>query len=162
MRPGTYTVDNRSRAIASCGDPRESGKMTGICPDVHGGNNFWPASYSQKTGFVYIPGNESCVTITPDTSQHVRGKFTGGGYVNEERVTSRLTMIDPATGELKKFKDLPYANLSGVLATGSNPSEISRSLISGSAIASVISRCNSRTRQSRLEELLILSIPCGC
>ena len=99
-------------------DPRQSGKMTGICPDVHGGNNFWPAAYSQKTGNVYIPGNESCVTITPDTTQHVRGKFTGGGYVNEERVTSRLTMIDPATGELRKFKDLPYANLSGVLATG--------------------------------------------
>jgi alcohol dehydrogenase (cytochrome c) len=96
-------------------DPRQ--KMTGVCPDVHGGNNFWPAAYSQKTRLVYIPGNESCVTITPDPTQHIPGKFTGGGYVNEERVTSRLTMIDPASGELKKFKDLPYGNLSGVLAT---------------------------------------------
>jgi alcohol dehydrogenase (cytochrome c) len=87
------------------------------CPDVHGGTNFWPHAYSRSTGLVYIAGNEGCANITPDPSAHVRGKFGGGGYVNEARITSALTVVDPTTGELKLRKDMPYANHAGVLAT---------------------------------------------
>ena len=60
------------------------------CPDVHGGTNFWPPSYSPKTKLLYIAGNEGCADITPDPTAHVRGKFGGGGYVNEARITSAL------------------------------------------------------------------------
>jgi len=87
------------------------------CPDVHGGTNFWPHAYSRSTGLVYIAGNEGCADIKPDLTAHVRGKFGGGGYVNDARITSALTVVDPATGELKLRKDMPYANHAGVLAT---------------------------------------------
>ena len=87
------------------------------CPDVHGGTNFWPHAYSRSTGLVYIAGNEGCANITPDLTAHVRGKFGGGGYVNEARITSSLTVVDPTTGELKLRKDMPYTNHAGVLAT---------------------------------------------
>jgi alcohol dehydrogenase (cytochrome c) len=87
------------------------------CPDVHGGTNFWPHAYSQGTRLVYIAGNEGCANITPDPAAHVRGRFGGGGYVNEERITSAITAVDPMTGELKLRKDMPYANHAGVLAT---------------------------------------------
>jgi alcohol dehydrogenase (cytochrome c) len=87
------------------------------CPDVHGGTNFWPPSYSQKTKLIYIGGNEGCANITPDPTAHVRGKFGGGGYVNEARITSSLAAVDPATGGLKIRKELPYGNHSGVLTT---------------------------------------------
>ncbi len=92
-------------------------QIKNACPDVHGGTNFWPHAYSQGTRLVYIAGNEGCANITPDPTAHVRGKFGGGGYVNEARITSALTVVDPATGELKMRKDFPYANHAGVLAT---------------------------------------------
>jgi len=47
----------------------------------------------------------------------VKGKFGGGNYVNEERITSSLAVVDPATGEFKQRKAMPYANHAGVLAT---------------------------------------------
>ena len=92
--------------------------IKGSCPDVHGGTNFWPPSYSQKTKLLYIGANEGCADVKPDPTAHVRGKFGGGGYVNNDRITSSLTVVDPATGEVKKQKSLPYPNLSGVLTTG--------------------------------------------
>ncbi len=66
--------------------------LKNACPDVHGGTNFWPPSYSQKTKLLYITGNEGCANIVPDQTAHVRGKFGGGGYVNEARITSGLVV----------------------------------------------------------------------
>jgi alcohol dehydrogenase (cytochrome c) len=87
------------------------------CPDVHGGTNFWPTSYSRSTHLLYIGGDEGCADITPDPTAHVRGKFGGGGYVNTARITGSLAVVDPMTGQLKMRKDLPYGDLSGVLTT---------------------------------------------
>jgi alcohol dehydrogenase (cytochrome c) len=88
-----------------------------VCPDNAGGTNYWPASYSRKTGMVYIPELEGCADITPDYSAHVKGKFAGGSYVNPERITSGIVMLDPTTSEVKKRVELPYPNFSGVLST---------------------------------------------
>ena len=91
--------------------------LRNACPDVHGGTNFWPHAYSPSTKLLYIAGNEGCADITPDPTAHVRGKFGGGGYVNDARITSALTVVDPMSGELKMRKDFPYADHAGVLAT---------------------------------------------
>src|SRR4051794_4340354 len=91
--------------------------LKNACPDVHGGTNFWPPAFSQSSRLLYIAGNEGCANITPDPTAHVKGKFGGGNYVNEERITSSLAVVDPATGEFKQRKAMPYANHSGVLAT---------------------------------------------
>ena len=88
-----------------------------VCPDQSGGNNFWPSSYSPKTKVLYVPSVEGCSDITPDHTAHVKGKFAGGRYVNPERLTSSIVKIDPATGEQKGRKDLPYPNSAGVLST---------------------------------------------
>ena len=88
-----------------------------VCPDNAGGTNYWPASYSRKTGVIYIPELEGCADITPDHSAHVKGKFAGGSYVNPGRITSGVVMLDPATSEVKKRLDLPYPNFSGMLST---------------------------------------------
>ena len=88
-----------------------------VCPDNAGGTNYWPASYSRKTGMIYIPELEGCADITPDHSAHVKGKFAGGSYVNPGRITSGVVMLDPATSEVKKRLDLPYPNFSGMLST---------------------------------------------
>jgi alcohol dehydrogenase (cytochrome c) len=91
--------------------------LKNACPDVHGGTNFWPPSYSQKTKLLYITGNEGCANIVPDQTAHVRGKFGGGGYRNEARITSGLVVVDPASGEVKRRKEHTYPNHSGVLTT---------------------------------------------
>jgi alcohol dehydrogenase (cytochrome c) len=94
-----------------------TGAKSSVCPTVAGGNNFWSAAYSRKTGLLYIPELEGCATVTRDQSRHVRGKFDGGGYADDGRLTSGLVVLDPATSEIKQRKDMPYPNSSGVLAT---------------------------------------------
>src|SRR5215203_3473436 len=88
-----------------------------VCPDTAGGNNYWPASYSPKTQLIYIPSVEGCSNVTPDYAAHVKGKYAGGTTVNTERPTSSVIAIDPASGEMKLRKDLPYPNFAGVLST---------------------------------------------
>jgi alcohol dehydrogenase (cytochrome c) len=88
-----------------------------VCPDTAGGNNYWPATYSQKTKLIYIPGNEGCATVTPDYTAHVSGKFAGGTTTDAGRITSSVVAVDPATGEVKMRKDLPYPNFAGALST---------------------------------------------
>jgi alcohol dehydrogenase (cytochrome c) len=87
-----------------------------ICPSISGGTNFWPASYSRKTGNLYISAYEGCGGVIVDTSAHVKGSFFGGGPAGGNN-TSSITRIDPVTGELRKRADFKYPNASGVLST---------------------------------------------
>jgi alcohol dehydrogenase (cytochrome c) len=88
-----------------------------VCPTIAGGTNFWPPSYSRKTGLLYIPTYEGCSRVTPDLAAHVKGKFMGGGATMDGVVTGGLVMFDPAAGEVKKRVDLPYPNAAGALST---------------------------------------------
>jgi alcohol dehydrogenase (cytochrome c) len=94
-----------------------TGAASSVCPTVAGGSNFWSAAYSRNTGLLYIPELEGCATVTRDQSRHVRGKFDGGGYKDDARLTSGLVAIDPATSAITGRKDMPYPNASGALAT---------------------------------------------
>ena len=40
-----------------------------VCPDTVGGTNYWPTSYSRRTGLIYIPAQEGCSTVTLGYSQ---------------------------------------------------------------------------------------------
>jgi alcohol dehydrogenase (cytochrome c) len=88
-----------------------------VCPDTAGGNNYWPASYSRKTGLLYIPSIEGCSNVTPDYGAHVPGRYAGGATGNSERPTSSVVVVDPASGEVRMRKELPYPNFAGVLST---------------------------------------------
>jgi alcohol dehydrogenase (cytochrome c) len=88
-----------------------------ICPSITGGTNFWPVSYSRKTGYLYIPAYEGCGKVTVDASAHVKGKFNGGAPGADGPITSSITMLDPVSGEIKKRAELPYPNSSGTLST---------------------------------------------
>jgi len=92
-------------------------KSSGVCPGVPGGSNFWSAAYSQRTKLLYVPELEGCTNITRDQTRHVRGKFDGGDFGYDGRLSSGIAMIDPLTGELKQRKEMPYANTAGALAT---------------------------------------------
>jgi alcohol dehydrogenase (cytochrome c) len=92
-------------------------KSSDVCPGVPGGNNFWSAAYSRKTGLLYIPELEGCTSITRDQTRHVRGRFDGGTFGYDGRLSSGISVVDPATGELLQRKPMPYANTAGALAT---------------------------------------------
>jgi alcohol dehydrogenase (cytochrome c) len=92
-------------------------RSTGVCPAVPGGSNFWPAAYSEKTKLLYIPEIEGCSWIGRDQARHVPGKFEGGSFGYDSRLSSGLVLVDPATAEVKQRKAMPYADTSGALAT---------------------------------------------
>jgi alcohol dehydrogenase (cytochrome c) len=108
-------------------------KSSGVCPGVPGGNNFWSAAYSQRTKLMYIPELEGCTNITRDQTRHVKGKFDGGDFGYDGRLSSGISVVDPATGELKQRKVMPYANTAGALATAGGV--IVTALIDGTVIA---------------------------
>jgi alcohol dehydrogenase (cytochrome c) len=92
-------------------------RSAGVCPAVPGGSNFWPAAYSEKTKLLYIPEIEGCSWIDRDQSRHVPGKFEGGSFGYDSRLSSGLVVVDPTTAEVKQRKAMPYADTSGALAT---------------------------------------------
>jgi alcohol dehydrogenase (cytochrome c) len=108
-------------------------KSSDVCPGVPGGNNFWSAAYSRKTGLLYIPELEGCTSITRDQTRHVRGRFDGGTFGYDGRLSSGLSVVDPATGELKQRKPMPYANTAGALATAGGI--VVTALIEGTVLA---------------------------
>jgi alcohol dehydrogenase (cytochrome c) len=116
-KPVEYDPTKDVQTYAEGADTLADKASRQICPNIAGGTNFWPASYSRKTGYLYIPAHEGCSRVTVDTSAHVKGRFGGGGGGADGTVTSSITMFDPASGEIKKRLDLPYPNSSGTLTT---------------------------------------------
>ncbi len=46
-----------------------------VCPNLIGGKNWQPMSYSPQTGLVYIPTFNMCMDIAGKSEQHTPGKF---------------------------------------------------------------------------------------
>ena len=84
-----------------------TGAKRSFCPGVPGGNNFWSAAYSQRTKLLYIPELEGCTSVKRDQTRHVRGKFDGGDFAYDG-ASPVAVVLDPATGELKQRKEMPY------------------------------------------------------
>jgi len=116
-KPVEYDATKDFQVYAEGNEVNADKRARRVCPDTAGGNNYWPATYSQKTKLIYIPGNEGCATVTPDYTAHVSGKFAGGTTTDAGRITSSVVAVDPATGEVKMRKDLPYPNFAGALST---------------------------------------------
>jgi alcohol dehydrogenase (cytochrome c) len=90
-----------------------------ICPSHEGGNNYWSASYSQRTRLLYIPSRPTCneVTMTPDQLRSPTGSMLGGGIKLLTRTESEIVVADPFTGEVKNRVRAPFPNYSAALTT---------------------------------------------
>ncbi len=55
--------------------PRVGFKATDICPNLAGGKNWQPMSYSAQTGLVYIPSNNLCMDMVDTAVEYKRGTF---------------------------------------------------------------------------------------
>jgi len=105
----TYKIGKASR--------REQGKILG-CPNIQGGVNFFPTSYSPRTHMAYGGGIEGCSDVTVDPSNDASGYFwLGGASTNAEEVRGSVSAMDPSTGKKSGQEILPHAIYSGVTAT---------------------------------------------
>ena len=96
---------------------RAQGKLLG-CPDLQGGVNYFPTTYSERTHLSYGGGIEVCFDVTPDTSTDNSGfVWFGGTFERNGRITGSVTAMDPATGKKVAQQPMPYAVYSGVTST---------------------------------------------
>jgi alcohol dehydrogenase (cytochrome c) len=89
-----------------------------LCPSMWGGNNYYPPSYSRRTGLVYIPALSMCNESTLDQEAIHKGVFFSRISKNNERNESDIVAVDPLTGEVKKRAHSIFSDVSGVLTTG--------------------------------------------
>jgi alcohol dehydrogenase (cytochrome c) len=90
-----------------------------LCPSHEGGNNYWSASFSQRTRLLYIPSRPTCneMTMTPDQLRSPTGALLGGGIRLIERTESEIVVADPFTGEIRSRVRAAYPNFSAALTT---------------------------------------------
>jgi len=118
-KPLEYDPTKDIQVYAGIGNLNPNEPLKTACPSLLGGNNFWPSSFSTRTGLIYIPALSNCSTIAIDREKHNKEKGWNGGNVQatNQRSESDLIAADPTTGEVKKSAHLRYANVSGALTT---------------------------------------------
>ena len=111
--------------------PNRTIKSTTYCPNVVGGKNWMPMSYSPRTGMAYVPTIESCLLVNneeeipgPDGTYVLREWFSGGlpdvttaKSLDGEWLHGSLTAVDIGTGSIVKKLDTKYPLIAGVLST---------------------------------------------
>ena len=117
-KPLDYDPAKDIQTYAGTATPMPGSPTKKMCPGATGGNNFWPASFSQRTRLLYIPTATPCFELTrrPELSNQA-GEWKGGAYTQIERFESNLTVADPFTGKITKSIHVPYPNYSGTLST---------------------------------------------
>jgi len=102
--------------------PRLSQWARNVCPNLFGGKNWEPMSYSQQSGLVYIPTFNLCMDIAGKTESYTPGKFYLASEFDLDKADtgghlSELKAWDPvkqsAVWGIKE--DLPF--LGGVMST---------------------------------------------
>jgi alcohol dehydrogenase (cytochrome c) len=116
-KPIDYDPNKDIQTYAGIGNLMPGVPPKKACPSLAGGNNYWPSSYSPKTGLLYIPAMTGCAKIEVEPNRRIGLIFSGGRWTTDERFESNLTAIDPITFEIKKSVHLPYPNYSGTLST---------------------------------------------
>ena len=112
--------------------PNRTNKTTTFCPNLIGGKNWMPMSYSPKTRMAYVPTIESCILVNneeeipgPDGSYVLREWFSGGlpdtttsKTPEGDWIHGTLTAVDVTTGSIVRKLDTRYPLIAGVLSTG--------------------------------------------
>ena len=111
--------------------PNRTNKTATFCPNLMGGKNWMPMSYSPRTQMAYIPTIESCITVNneeetpgPDGSFVLREWFSGGMpdvttavASDGTKLAGSLTAMDVTTGRMVRKVDTRYPVMAGVLST---------------------------------------------
>ncbi len=128
--PLEYRPDSDIQTYVTEHTPNRTNKTAMYCPNIIGGKNWMPMSYSPKTGLAYVPTIESCITV--NNVEEIPGKlvmrewFTGGGPPagtatsadGSRQLEGSLTAVEVSTGRIIRKFDTKYPVMSGVLSTG--------------------------------------------
>jgi alcohol dehydrogenase (cytochrome c) len=111
--------------IETAGNAKRPGmkrKASDICPNLIGGKNWMPMSYSKQTGLVYIPTMNLCMDLEGIQADYKRGAFYLGvnfelGKVGPGGHMGGVKAWNPVTQKEAWFnkEDLPYTG--GMLTT---------------------------------------------
>ncbi len=114
--------------IETAGNTKRPGmkrKASDVCPNLIGGKNWMPVSYSAQTGLVYIPTMNLCMDMEGIQSDYKRGAFYLGvnfdlGKVGPGGHMGGVKAWDPVAQKQVWFnkEDLPFTG--GMLSTGGN------------------------------------------
>ena len=129
-RPRNYDPTKDVQIYAAGSHPIRGQGPSKTCPSHSGGKNWPPSAYDPELGLLFIPSIEGCDSIINAEQQSFvdqggtvkpRQRFAGGNTKNlPERRYGSLKAIDPASGEIKAWVNMPYPNYGGVLATAGN------------------------------------------
>jgi alcohol dehydrogenase (cytochrome c) len=109
----------RDLQVYKIGKPsrRDQGDLQG-CPNIQGGVNYFPTSYSHKTHLSYGGGLEACSIISVDPSNDAAGDYwLGGKFANAEQVKGSVTAMSPSTGKKVAQQLTDNGVASGVTST---------------------------------------------
>jgi alcohol dehydrogenase (cytochrome c) len=114
--------------IETAGNAKRPGmkrKASDVCPNLIGGKNWMPMSYSEVTGLVYIPTMNLCMDMEGIQAEYKRGAFYLGvnfdlGKVGPGGHMGGVKAWDPIKQQEVWFnkEDLPYTG--GMMTTKSN------------------------------------------
>ncbi len=106
--------------------PFLAGELTTTSPGVAGGANFGPASFSPRTGLLYVTGKNDAATVkVKPVGDTLKPSSTAVGYFGTiaERadtgmtVTTTVAAYDPGTGQLVWYAEVPRNTNTGNLVT---------------------------------------------
>jgi alcohol dehydrogenase (cytochrome c) len=117
-KPVDYDPSKDIQSYAGIGNLNPNEPLKKVCPSVIGGNNFWPSSYSPRTGLLYVPALTGCVKVEIVPYKRTGPIFSAGNVTIDERFEGNLTAIDPVTFDIKVNKHIRYPTVSGALSTG--------------------------------------------
>lgn len=117
-------IDSNGRPIKRK-DASPSVKGSLVWPGVTGGTNWWPPSYSPKTGLIYIPILEaSSIFFRTETLEFTQGEFflgSAGQKPPDQQHFTGVRALDAVSGELRWEHRFPerggWSKVGGVLST---------------------------------------------
>ena len=129
--PLDYDPSSDIQVYVAENTPNRTNKTATFCPNLMGGKNWMPISYSPQTQMAYIPTIESCITVnneeeTPGANGSfvLREWFSGGmpdvttaKSTSGETMAGSLTAVDVTTGRIVRKVDTRYPVMAGVLST---------------------------------------------
>jgi alcohol dehydrogenase (cytochrome c) len=117
------TIDPNGRPIVDPGRLPQEEDPPRVCPGLAGGNNgAYNSAYSPKTGMIYVPVIESCMSFRKGIVVFIEGvPYVGGQPQRVDTLAGKsyghLAAIDVATGETAwDYRD-PESMMGGVLTT---------------------------------------------
>lgn len=121
-KPIEYVPNADFQAYAGVA-PTHDNPVVETCPNIGGGNNYFPSAYNPSTGLYYILGTENCSRIDQipyNPGEYQMGANAGFGQIQmtEPQTNATLTAVDVATGSITTQVIEKYANYGGLLSTG--------------------------------------------